>query len=117
MTTTVNVFYHEGLVTAAVANSSGRFSSDSVQLLTQPYLGSDQLSTATPTVANTTGANAGPASRLARLEVQPGKAAYVEINPPNRAVNASAASPLISGNNTYAFGPGWTISVLEAVIS
>ena len=117
MTTAVNVFYHQGLVTAPVSSSGGRFTSDSVQMLDQPYLASDQLTTTTPTAANTSGLNAGTAARIARIEVQPGHSVYCEINPPNRNVQASANSPMISGSNTYIFGQGWTISVLEAVIS
>lgn len=117
MTASVRIFYHQGLVTAPVSGSGGRFSSDSVQLLDQPYLASDTLSCDSSTIANTSGANAGQAAKLARIEVQPGHSVYCEINPPNRNIQATVNSPLISGDRTYPFGQGWTISVLEAVIS
>jgi hypothetical protein len=117
MTAVVRIFYHQGLMTAPISNSGGRFSSDSVQMLHQPYQGSDSLTCDTGTIASTNGQNAGAGALLARVEVQPGHAVYCEINPPNRSVNANTGSPMISGNVVYPFGQGWKISVLEAALS
>ncbi len=113
MTTSVRIFYHQGLVKAAVSNDGGRFSSDSVMMLQQPYIGSDMISCDNANVGATTGSNAGAGSLLARIEVQPGKSVYYEVNPPNRSVAASTSSPVISGQVVIPFGHGWSLSFLE----
>ncbi len=117
MTTTVNIFYHQGLAAAPISSDRGRFSSDAVHMLQQPYLSSDQVSCTTGAVGGTSGVNAGPAALIARIEVQPGASVYYEVNPPGRNVSASSASPLISGNVTIPFGAGWALSFLGSVLT
>ena len=114
MTAKVRIFYHQGIVTAPLMGGGAAFSAESSQLLDQPYLDSEVLICDTKKAQSTSGDRAGPAARLVRIEVQPGKSIYYEINPPNRSVKASDHSPLLSGAATYPFGGGWTISVLEA---
>jgi hypothetical protein len=49
------------------------------------------------------------------VEVPPGKRIRYELNPPNRDEKASLLSPTLSGSETVDWGPGWTISIIEAV--
>jgi len=115
MTATVGIFFHSGLTTAPVDASGGRFSSDSVMLLKQPYLGRSFVSVDQNAAVSCS--QAPQNTKLVRIEVQPGKAVRYEINPPNRGVVADSQSPLMSGSDQLQFGDRWTISFLEEVIS
>jgi len=86
-------------------------------MLQQPYLSADAVTCDTVTPQSTSGVNAGVAAMLARVEVQPGKSVFYEINPPNRSAVPTANSPMITGDQVFPFGPGWKFSFLEAVIS
>lgn len=48
------------------------------------------------------------------VEVPPGKRIRYELNPPNRNEVASRWSPVLVGSETVDWGPGWTISIIEA---
>ena len=48
------------------------------------------------------------------VEVDPGKRIRYELNPPNREERATCFSPALSGSETLDWGPGWTISIIEA---
>jgi hypothetical protein len=113
MTATVRIYTHDGLVSAKVDPGGGRFSTDSVMMLKQPYLGGERLLPGTGTAVSSSAATAVKGSSLLNVEVQSGKTVHYEINPPNRAVAASIDSPTLTGNTQFNFGPGWTISVLE----
>lgn len=113
MATVVRVFYHTGVTTAPVNAAAGRYTTDSVAMLKQPYLarsaltlsGSAQSSAAAPSNA-----------KLALVQVQEGKSVHVEVNPENRAVEADTSSPTISGEVTFECGPGWTFSFTEHTV-
>lgn len=113
----VRIFTYAEIITAPVAASSGRFSSDSVGLLKQRYLGRDMVTVSTGG-AVTTSANAAPTgTRLVQIQVDPGIVVHYEIFPEGYSGSVSAAttaSPFISGTTLFNFGPGWTISFLEA---
>ena len=117
MTATVRIFSHSEIVTAPVAASSGRYSSDSVGLLKQPYLGRESLdvtSTAAQTSAAATAANG---TKLLHVLVQPGKTVFYEITPSGQTVTvATSSSKFMSGSELFQFGPGWQISLLEYIV-
>lgn len=110
MAANVLVFYHSGLTTAHVAAGT-RFTTDSVGMLKQPYIGRDDVA------ANTSAAQASSAApdgtKVAYLQVQEGKAVHIEVNPANRSSEADTTSPYISGDVTIECGPGWTFSFFE----
>ena len=111
MTTAVRLFTHRGLVSTPITVTN-RDSKDSVYLLEQPYLAAELLSATTAAVTSS-GATAPANASILRVEVEDGKSIRYEINPPSRAVAASANSPVLSGKDQFHFGVGWTISVIE----
>lgn len=116
MTATVRVYYHSSVTTAPVDAASGRYSTDSVPLLKQPYLGREVLSATTSGEVRTAGAPAG--TRLARIQVQEGKTATFEVDPGiNRAQEADDLSPTISGEQIVECGPGWKFGFKEYVVA
>lgn len=117
MAAVIRIFYHQGLVSAPMANGMGRNSSEGLQMLHQPYIGRDFVCCALDEAVSTDGSNAVPGSHLVRVEVQPGKAVYYEVNPPGRNFKVTDCSPMFSGNITLPFGAGWTMSFLEADLS
>lgn len=109
MTATVRVFFHSGLTTAKVASGT-RFTTDSVSMLKQPYLGRSAV-TVTGTAISSAAAPA--KTEIAFVQVQDGKAVHYEINPENRTTSADTGSPILSGSTQFECGPGWSISFIE----
>lgn len=114
MTATVRLFSVSGLSTAPVVSGT-RLAYDSVQLLKWPILGRDVL-TCTGATTDTSEDSAAPdRSALAYIQVESGKSVHYEVIPANyETVEADTTSPILSGNTTIEWGPGWRISVLEA---
>lgn len=110
MAATVLVFYHSGLTTAHVAAGT-RYTTDSVGMLKQPYIGRASLTANTGTAQSVSAAPAG--TKIAYIQVQEGKAVHVETNPENRSTDADTSSPYISGSVTIECGPSWSFSFLE----
>lgn len=115
MSATVRIFTHAGITSAKVDAGGGRFTSDSVFLLKQPYLGRQTLTATSGAAVSSDRANAPRGSNILHVEVQPGKAIHYEINPSNRTTAATTDSPTLTGRTNFEFGPDWSISVLESV--
>ena len=115
MSAVVRVFTHAGIVAAKVDAGGGRFSTDSVYFLRQPYLGRQTITATSSAAQSSLSTIAINKTTLVHVEVQDGKTVHIEINPPNRSVAASTDSPTTRGKTSFEFGPEWTISVLEAV--
>jgi hypothetical protein len=115
MSATVRVFTHAGITSAKVDAGGGRFTTDSVFLLKQPYLGKETLTATTGTAVSSSRLTAPKGSSVLSVEVQPGKTIHYEINPSNRSVAATTDSPTLRERTNFEFGPDWSISVLEAV--
>ena len=49
------------------------------------------------------------------VEVPPGQRIRYELNPPNRYEPASVFSPALEGSETVDWGPGWSISIVDAM--
>ena len=113
MTATVGLFTYAGLTTLPVVSGQvQRF--DSVMAHKQPILGRDLLSCTTGAADASETSSAPAKTEVAYIQVQNGKRVYIEIIPSGHtAVTASSTSPVIEGNHTIPYGPGWTISVLE----
>lgn len=113
MAATVRLFSHSGLWTApSVAGSDLAY--DSVKHLKQPPIGRATLN-CTPTTADTSSETAAPdKTKICFVQVEAGKSVYYEIIPPGfPLVEASSNSPILSGQSTFEFGPGWRLSVKE----
>jgi hypothetical protein len=115
MSAIVRIFTHSGLSTAKVDASGGRFTSDSVFFLKQPYLGNATITATSSGAQSSPRAIAKKGTALVHVQVQPGKTVFYEINPSNRDVPASTDSPTLTGSSSIEFGPDWSISVLESI--
>ena len=114
MSTEVKLFAYSGLIPAPVV-AGNRLSYDSVQLLKNPYLAGEVLSSPDSATADTSSTATAPAeTQIALVQVQPGKRVGYEVTPGGRDARiATAASPTLQGETTIQFGPGWVLSVIE----
>lgn len=111
-------FAHGGISTAYVSPASGRYSSDSVGLLLQPYIAREAITANTGGAQSTTTAlTTNSKVKIVSVEIAAGKLVAIECNPPNRAVSADANSPQYSGTAQLECGKDWTFSVLEIATS
>lgn len=118
MTVSVKLFTHVG-VTSPQLQQNTRFQTDAVFMLKQPYSARETISAGASATSSTSALapDSSEADRqisLLHVQVAAGQFVRYEINPPNRSVAADANSPLLSGHETFPFGPGWTISLIEA---
>jgi|WetSurMetagenome_2_1015567.scaffolds.fasta_scaffold00224_32 hypothetical protein len=114
MAAAVRIFAYGGLVTIMSVSASGRPVTDSVHVLKQPYLAGEQLAASTGAAVSSSAATGHAGAALLQIQVQAGKTAHIEVNPPGRSVVATAASPQFTGATIIEFGHRWTLSVLEA---
>lgn len=110
---TVKVFAHTGVTTAPVASSGGRYTTDSIPLVKQPYLARQTITPDTVTAQSTDADTAPAKTALFMVQIEVGKRVAIEVNPQNRSVAADANSPSYSGTVTIEAGPGWTLSIIE----
>ena len=116
MTATVIMTVWEGMIPAAVASYGGQKTENAVWLLKQPYLAKQAL-TVDDSVAVSSSALLSESQnvKILRIEVQTGKRVRYEVTPPGHEPRtATNSSPIIYGEETIQFGPGWLISLIEA---
>lgn len=106
-------FAHTGVTTAPVNAASGRYTTDSVAMLKQPYLAREAVTANSGAAQSTTTALTTSAAKLVHVQIETGKVVAIECNPPNRSTSADSSSPRYSGEVTFEAGPNWTFSVLE----
>lgn len=112
MTATVRTFYFSGVVTA---KTTGRqLATDSVGLLKFPYLARDSVTVDTGTAQSIDAAPAG--ATMLVIQVQEGKAVHIELNDPNRTTAADTGSYVVSGEQSFNVGEGWSASFLEHTV-
>lgn len=112
MTATVRCFYFSGVVQTPGVGT--RLATDSIQMLKFPWLDSDSKTVDTGTAQSIDAAPAG--AKLLVVQVQAGKAVHIEINDPNRSTAANTGSFVISGEQSFAVGEGWSASFLEHTV-
>lgn len=115
MTTPVRIFTHGQIVVAPVSAGSSRYSTDSLFMLDR-YLAGEKLDVDTSTPSTSSAATAPTGTELLRMEAAAGKVIAYELNKKNEANPrvASATSPTFEGRQTFHFGEGWTVSLLDA---
>lgn len=114
MTAIVRVFSHPSLITAPSSSAGGRFASDSVGLLKQPYIGNEKITVDSITPATTLAASAPSGTGIVFVQVQSGKTVHCQVSPANiDPVAATTSSPVLSGDTVLNFGPQWRLSFLE----
>jgi hypothetical protein len=86
---------------------------DSVNVLEEPYEWRQLLSVngTIPPAFTTVNPDA---AQILRVEVPEGQAIRYELNSPGRNVVADGASPKQVGDQNYPWGPGWSISIVDA---
>ena len=90
-------------------------SKDSVFVLYQPYEGATSaISNGLTAVTLGPFANPNDQSSILRVEVPDGQAIRYEANPPSRSAVASGGSPILTGIQHIMWGPGWTLSFIDA---
>lgn len=115
MSARVGIYSHSGLSTPRVAASSGRYTSDSLFLLKQPYLAGEVITATTASAQSTAMATAPDGASMFYVQVEPGKRVHVEVNPSTAtARTATTSSPIYEGNTQIEAGPGWRLSILES---
>lgn len=117
MSAVVRLYTYSGVLTAPVAPSSGRFSSDSVGLLKNRYLGRAMITADTIAAQSTTTDLTPEGTFLLQIMVQPSKVVHYEVFPDGYSgsiTEATSASPYISGTQLIHVGPRWLVSLLEA---
>lgn len=116
MTAVVILTTWEGMIPASVASYGGQKTENAVWLLKQRYIAKEAI-TVDENGALSSGA---PLSenqnvKILRVEVQNGKRVRYEMNPPGLDTRtATNSSPILYGEEPLQFGPGWTISIIEA---
>lgn len=113
MSFTIRVFGYRGTRQIPRANAN-QFTGDSVDVLDEPYIWSQPLlvNGSTPPAFTTQGP--GDKATTLRIEVPDGQAIRFEINPPSRAIVAGNQSPRQTGDQNYAWGDQWSLSVVDA---
>lgn len=115
MATIVRLYTHSSLQPAPISSTGGRFSTDAVLQLKQPYLSKQRLTPDTLTAQRTTAALDHAKAKLVFIQVQFGKAVHYEVSAAGGTlVTADNTSPVMSGDTVLEFGLGWSISFLES---
>lgn len=115
MSAAVRCYAYSGVKVIPVASGSGQYVAHSAFFWKEPYLARETLTASTGAAVGTSAALAeSNGASCLRVQVESNKRVHIEINPPSRSVQATTDSPIISGEQTVDFGPGWSISVLEA---
>lgn len=114
MTTPVRIFSHGELVVAPVSAGSSRYSTDSLFMLNR-YIGKEKLDVDTATAVSSASATAPTGTAMLRMEAAPGKIIAYELNQRNQnnPRTADATSPTFEGRQSFVFGEGWTVSLLD----
>jgi hypothetical protein len=115
MTATVRLFSHSGLQALPIESHSGQNSENGVFVLKQPYLAAESISATTGSAQSSAAAlSASNGTKILQVDVQQGKIVHFEVTPNgSSARTATTSSPRLKGVSQLAFGPGWTISLLE----
>lgn len=114
MSTRVRCFAYPGMISLPIASFSGARADNAVWVLKQPYLGNETLTVTASAVSSSLSLTSDASMTLLRIEVQEGKRVRYEVTPKGQdARTADQDSPLLYGEETIHFGPGWSISLVE----
>ena len=115
MAFSVRVFTYKG-ISQVQLNQAKQYNSDSVFVLDEPYLWSQVISVSAAAASSAPVSNDG--STVMRLEVPDGQQVRYEINPNGPSASnariAGNSSPRTSGADVFAWGPGFSISLIDA---
>jgi|SRR5882672_547602 len=112
----LRVFGYSGILQMPILNPQ-QDSEDSLYMLYQPYE-FGILAASNQGIPVTVGPSGLPLyqdySQILRIEVPDGQAIRYEVNPAGRSVLASASSPILTGVLYVEWGPGWSLSFIDA---
>lgn len=110
----VRIFGHTGLAQIPVVRPR-QFASDAIYQLEQPYEFRETVNVGAVAASSSPIADAsGRPVTILYVDIPDGETIRYEVNPPARAVAASADSPSMSGKQYLYFRSGWTISMIDA---
>jgi hypothetical protein len=118
MTTYNTRIYGHSRVTRLQTDDGQQGGTDSALVLVQPYIWAQAINltvggaavSSTPAVV--TNFTTDP-TKILHIEVPDGQVIGYEVNEAARNVVASALSPRLAVSGNIAFGPGWTLSVID----
>ena len=111
----VRCFSYAGIIAVPWA-ANNQLATNGEYVFQDPYVASAVLSVDTTPAQTTSTALSPIGTRVLRVEVQRGYVMHYEITKGNATpVIATTASPTIDGKETLDFGPGYTISFMQAV--
>lgn len=113
MAAQIRIFSFNGVVTAPKSSGSMSYATDSIGMLKYPYSAREAITANDSAPQSTSTDLTAEGTEMVLVQIQHGKAAHIEINPPNRSVPADVSSPIFTGDVTFRIGKNWTISVLE----
>lgn len=119
MSATVRCYTHSGMQALPINSTAGAMLTNGQYMLKQPYLYGEVLIASTGASVESTPDTLAPATnqhiKVLHIQVQPGKRVHYEVTPHGRTVRlATVASPIMLDGTVAEFGPGWSVSVLEA---
>lgn len=119
----VRIFAYDGIVQMQ-QHMVKQFNADSVFVLNDPYIWSQVINVGDGDPAAVSSTPYAPApgaldtAQILRIEVPDAKQVRFEINPNGNGASttrvAGDASPRLSGFNNFMWGPGYTLSVVDA---
>lgn len=105
----VRIFGYRGMVQAQVIDT--RFhTADTVFFLEEPYLWSQKLTLPDDGTPVSSAMVSDLNTAIVKIEVDDGRQAFIEIRPLSGTNSLGDRSPLVSGENIYEWGPGYTIA-------
>jgi hypothetical protein len=114
MTTAVRLFAYEGVVAMPLANPNAQLATNGAFVLKEPYMATAAI-TASGSPQSTDVSLSPAGCAILRIEVQKGKVIHYEITRQNVSpVTATTNSPTLEGKDNLHWGPGMTISIIEA---
>lgn len=121
MSVNVRFYSCEGVKALPVSSYAGQLSVNGTFAVKHPYLYGEVLSANTGAAVSTTAATSAPNTnehiKVALVQIAPGSRVHFEVTPFGLTPRvATTNSPILQGDNVLPWGPGWTLSVLEAAV-
>lgn len=102
------------MISLNIASFSGARADNAVWVLKQPYLANETITATSTAQSSSAGLTSDASMTLLRIEIEEGKRVRYEVTPKGFDTRtADQDSPLLYGEETIHFGPGWTISLVE----
>lgn len=110
----VRLFSYAGVIAMPWA-ANNQLATNASYVFKEPYLANQTINTSGSPVSSSGALSADKGTKLLRIEVQRGFIVHYRVNTPNQTpVNATTDDPTIDGHDNIDWGPGYTISLVDA---